>query len=635
MNGKITFLIILIFALSLSIAAVSADDVNSTDSDDSNGSLVGQNSLDNNYSSDEAANSSENADSSNQSSFNDTKTEEIIKTTPKISISSKYLKSKDTLNIYLKDGDNNPLKSKKVSVFINNKNKTVKTNSKGVASFNINLNSKTYKMTISFAGDSNYNSVLKKFTIKVSKLKTTVTRFTNFVIKGKNIFIYLYDQFGNAVSKKKLTLKYNNKNYVKKTNKYGRVSLKIRKSSTFTVKAKFKADKQYKSSSNTFKYYIVSSKSLKIGNSKLLTNGYLRIYLKDSLKSQMSKKTITVKIAGKKFTKKTNSEGIVVIKPKVKAKTYKVYAKQGKYYVSKKLKCIDAKVQDPLENNISLKNGVPDIDVMPGNYVMGDNSATYTLTKAQYRDVIKRDSYCLFLNNKLSKYTFFKTKSHPNLNHIIKREKWNVIERAINLKIVSKNKHNYWPGEITVSLKGKSYTYPEVRDSQGTSYTCGPTSASVCSQVLRNYICERQLAKQMGTNSKDGTKCEWIVSGLEKNNFKCTYFYKASFDDALDELKKGGCALIFHTKRHYVSILDISKDGKKVLVSNSYGNWYNIPTKWLTVKYMKTRFYKWEDSLIVRLNYNLSKSKQNSVNCFYNSMGTKWVRQNTHENIVK
>ena len=132
---------------------------------------------------------------------------------------------------------------------------------------------------------------------------------------------------------------------------------------------------------------------------------------------------------------------------------------------------------------------------MPGSYVWGDDNAKYTLKKSQYKDVLKRDSRCLFLNGKLTKYTFFKTKSHPKLNHIIKREKWNVIERAINTKLVKKNKYGYWPGSITVSLKGKSYTYPYVRDSQNSGYTCGPTSCSMCSQVLKNYVCEKYLCK--------------------------------------------------------------------------------------------------------------------------------------------
>ena len=577
------------------------------------------------------------AQSNSSDQINNTAEEtSVSKTTPKLSIRSNKLYSKDILEIFLKDSKNNPLKSKKLKVLINDKLKTVKTDSDGTATLKINLDAKKYKIHISYSGNEEFNSVSKDFNVKVYKLKSKLVRHANFVMHGKEISIYLLDKFSEAISGKQVSLKINGKTFNKKTNKDGRANLKINSYyDKFTVKARFDGDARFKASSNTFKYYVVSSKSLKIENSKLLTKGYLRVYLKDSSKSDFSKKTVKVYIGKNKFSKKTNSEGILVFKPKVDAKTYKITAKVGKYSVWKTVKCIEGNVQDPLENNITLKNGKPNIDLMPGNYVTGDESATYTLTKSQYREVLKRDSQCLFLNQKLPKYTFFKTKNHPNLNHIVKREKWNVIERAINLKLVYKNKPNYWPGEITVSLKGKSYTYSEVRDPQDTSYTCGPTSASMCSQVLRNYICEKQLAKQAGTNPKDGTKCEWIVSALEKNNFNCIYFYKKSFDNALDELKKGGCALIFHTKHHYVSILDISKNGKKVLVSNSYGSFYNIPTKWLKVSYMKTRFYTWEDSLIVKLNYNLSKSKENSIICFYNSMSPNWARQNTHENIIK
>ncbi|WP_143753013.1 hypothetical protein [Methanobrevibacter gottschalkii] len=96
-------------------------------------------------------------------------------------------------------------------------------------------------------------------------------------------------------------------------------------------------------------------------------------------------------------------------------------------------------------------------------------------------------------------------------------------------------------------------------------------------------------------------------------------------------LKKGGAALVFHAPRHYVSILDISSDGKKVLVSNSYGSYDNIPTKWTKISYMKTKFSKWEESVIVRSNYKLSDSVKDSVNCFYNSMGTNWYRHSTSQ----
>ena len=85
----------------------------------------------------------------------------------------------------------------------------------------------------------------------------------------------------------------------------------------------------------------------------------------------------------------------------------------------------------------------------------------------------------------------FKTKDSPKVKHIIKRENWNVIERALNTKLVKKNKYEYWPSSITVSLNGKSYTYAVVRDIQNTGYTCGPTAASVCSQALKKYYSEK------------------------------------------------------------------------------------------------------------------------------------------------
>ena len=84
--------------------------------------------------------------------------------------------------------------------------------------------------------------------------------------------------------------------------------------------------------------------------------------------------------------------------------------------------------------------------------------------------------------------------------------------------------------------------------------------------------------------------------------------------------------------------MDISKDGKKVLVGNPSGDYdhgsHKIPTKWLTVKYMKGRFNDYDTSgLIVKLKYNLKKSTKTKLNKFYYSMGSGWTRQNTSERI--
>ena len=124
-----------------------------------------------------------------------------------------------------------------------------------------------------------------------------------------------------------------------------------------------------------------------------------------------------------------------------------------------------------------------------------------------------------------------------------------------------------------------------------------------------------------------------MIKALKKKNFVATYFYKSSFGKALNEVKKGGAALIFHAYNHYVSILDISKNGKKVLVSNSYGTYDDIPTGWVKVSYMKTKFSNIDESLIVKLNYKLSDSKKSQINNYYSSMGKNWVAKDTHQSI--
>lgn len=615
MKKQFKFFIVLLIFIAFNIAVVSASDVDST-----NGLQ-----LDNS----DSVNLNNGGNLLNESLHVDTNNS-VAKTTPVITIKSNKLNSKSTVEIYLKNSTGSPLKSKNITALINNKKYSLCTNSKGIASLKINLPAKSYKLSVYSPGDVNYKSVSKKFNIVVSKLNTQITPSANFLVKGNYLYADLSNANGELLSSKKISFKINGKTYSETTDKNGRAGIKISlRPSTYSVLIKFSGNDYYNSISTKFNLHVIRYTLITIGNTKLLSDGYLRIYLKGSSVSDISGKNLEVKIGNKIFNEKTNSEGIVVIKPQVDVKKYNVKVIYGKYWTSKWLDCINGTVKDPLNESIPLKNGAPNIDLMPGNYVMGDESAKYTLTKAQYREVLQRDSYCLFLNKKLSKYTFFKTKSHPNLNHIIQRTKWNVIERAINTKLVKANKYSYWPGQITVSLKGKSYVYTEVRDPQNTGYTCGPASASMCSQVLRNYMSEKYLATVGDARPGEGIPCARIISALG-DDYNCTYFFNDTFDWALNELSQGGCAIIFHTKFHYVAILDISKDGKSVLVSNSYHSYYNIPSKWLSVEYMKTRFIEGKDDcLLVKLNYSLSNSTINSVNSFYASMGKNWVRKNT------
>ena len=87
-----------------------------------------------------------------------------------------------------------------------------------------------------------------------------------------------------------------------------------------------------------------------------------------------------------------------------------------------------------------------------------------------------------------------------------------------------------------------------------------------------------------------------------------------------------------------MAILDISKDGKKVLVGNPSGDYehgsHSIPTNWLTVNYMKKMFNNYNtQSLIVKLKYNLKSSTKTQLKNTYSSFGAGWTAQNTNERI--
>ena len=467
-----------------------------------------------------------------------------------------------------------------------------------------------------------------------SKSDLKIINYSNFVKSEDNYYFYLIDLNGNAVPDKTLDVTFDGKTYHKTTDGDGKVAIPVKSTlASSSMDISFKGDSQYNKFSQKLNFYIDQVISLTIGNVKVLTNGYLRIYL-NGPKDSVSNKTIKIKIGSKSYSKKTSAEGFIVFKPKLTTGNHNVVVTYGNYVVSKIVKCIKGDLSNPLKKSVPTVNGVPDIDVMPGTYVMAYEDGKYSLTKEQYQQTIKRDSYCLFLYGKLSNYTFFKSKDCPTYNHIIKREKWNVIERALNTKLVKKNKYNYWPGSITVSLKGKSYTYAEVRDVQNTEYTCGPTSASVCSQALRKYNSELYFQKQAHVTS--GVNIPVLKRALEKNGFKVSYYYSNSIDSAVKQLAKGGCALIAYLPNHYVSIIDVSPDGKKVLVSNSYGKYdvggnSKVPTDWVSLKYFKSKFAG--VGLIVKLNYKLSKDTKTQMSYFYSSMGANWIRQNVNERI--
>ena len=132
---------------------------------------------------------------------------------------------------------------------------TVKTDAKGVAKLAINIYKPgTYKLAVSFAGESTLGASSKQATIKILKNKVKITRKTKKVkrsAKKRTLKYYVKTKTGKKMGIKgvKVYLKINKKTYKAKTNKKGLVKFKVklpRVKKTYKVKVTFKGNKANK-----------------------------------------------------------------------------------------------------------------------------------------------------------------------------------------------------------------------------------------------------------------------------------------------------------------------------------------------------------------------------------------------------
>ena len=183
-------------------------------------------------------------------------------------IKSTFLKSSDIVTEYGKstnlavtliDSFGNAVPNAVITVSLNGKLTTLKTNSNGQASMAINIAPKTYPAYISFKGNGNYQKsdctvkiVVKKATPKITASKKTF----KIKAKTKKYQITLKNNMGKVMKKTKVTLKVNGKTYKAKTNSKGKATFKLK----LKKKGKFTATIRYAGSA----YYNVVAKKVKI-----------------------------------------------------------------------------------------------------------------------------------------------------------------------------------------------------------------------------------------------------------------------------------------------------------------------------------------------------------------------------------
>ena len=180
----------------------------------------------------------------------------VSKVSTKISASNyaMFIKKADKYQFTLKDSSGKAIANQKITVKVNKKTYTVKTNSKGVAKVKLKLKKGKYKITMTYKGNGQYNAAkaTKKITVKkVLKSKLTAPKATVAAKKSAKYSVTLKDENGKALKKQKVIIKLNGKKYTKKTNSKGQatVSVKFSKLKTYKVKATYKGSKKYKKSS--------------------------------------------------------------------------------------------------------------------------------------------------------------------------------------------------------------------------------------------------------------------------------------------------------------------------------------------------------------------------------------------------
>ena len=316
----------------------------------------------------------------------------------------------------------------------------------------------------------------------------------------------------------------------------------------------------------------------------------------------------------------------------------------------------DSTKVNPFNQVVNTVNGVPNVAKMQANgknFVMWDTTRTYTLTLAQYQAVYYRDSKGMQLNNyKLSKYIAFESTDSSTYN-VVEREVWNFVTESVHQWHVRHNGAN-WPssyvidpanrktkvGSEWVSWKGTAQgitngkcTLYVVGDAQNTGYTCGPTSASVCSQYLMNYYSESTMAKKAGTTSS-GTGPEGIARTVNLKNMKGYVFSNEKTAQSRAEAiawMNAGKPVVWHISGHYMAFVLINEHNGKILVLNSSSGVQN--DRWIDGGRLSTGWQpqsnvtnSYGGHVKIELNWTISATEVQQINNLFKSMGGAWTR---------
>lgn len=211
-----------------------------------------------------------------------------------------------------------PLVNTKVSFIVAGKTYTKTTNSKGVASLNVNLAPGEYNITAvnPFSGEKLTNKIV------VKKDTTTLkhgTSSTYILPNHKYTFtVTLKSKSGVLISDKKVTFTYNGKQVTTTTDKNGKatITIPVLSKGTYPISYKYDEDIFYYGSSGSGKLYVKDSTTKLTGSDlkmKFSDGSKFSVTLKNSNNKALANKEVKFKLDGKTYTVKTNTKGVAYL----------------------------------------------------------------------------------------------------------------------------------------------------------------------------------------------------------------------------------------------------------------------------------------------------------------------------------
>ena len=253
------------------------------------------------------------------------------------------------LVVWLKDSHNAGLTNQTVTMLINGTTFTLRTDEKGRMTWSpTEFRAGTYTTRFSFAGSATHEPTSRTVMLHLiwAVQIDAPNKTFNVSSRNKRYTVSFKYYTGKALAKKRIRIKIDGKTYTKKTNAKGRATLNLArlKKGTYKIVVYFPGGNGYFALNKTATIKIVGSQATQLAVPdetyfSSATNKPYTAYLQT--KSEvLENETLTFKIDGKTYTKKTDAKGRATLRlPSMKTGNHKMtvkYAGRGGYKPSQK-----------------------------------------------------------------------------------------------------------------------------------------------------------------------------------------------------------------------------------------------------------------------------------------------------------